>query len=161
MNDRSYCICRRSCGGGGGGSSICPSWLQCLSSRPVVHGSTSSYLLSHQWLQYLQYLQYLLSFMALPVSVVRGSIGCRLWLQYVPFLAPVSVVCGSSGCRLIDSSGCRSNGSSGCRSIDSSGCRVDRLQWLSIDSGPVAVDRRLQWLSFQWLQWLSIDSSGC
>jgi len=79
---------------------------------------------------------------------------------------------GSSGCH-----------SSGCQSSGSSGCRVDRLQWLSRRSTPVAVDRltpvavdRRQWLlidssgssgcrvdrpPLESIQWLSIDSSGC
>ena len=89
-----------------------------------------------------------------PVSVIITP----LVSPVVRLVAPVFVACGSSSS--IDRSTpvpvlvpvapvvvvfVDSSGSSGCRvSIDSSGCR----------STPVAVDR------LQWLQWLSIDSSG-
>ena len=135
----------RGSGGSSGSSSICRSWRQYISCR--------------LWLQYLSLLwgllRYLLSFMAPPVSVACGSIGCRLWLWYLlSFMSPVSpVVHGSiSICRLwlqyhllllVDPLviACGSSGSSSiCRSWLQSICRswLRYLLWLSFVA-PVAV----------------------
>ena len=88
-----------------------------------------------------------------PQATDTVSSGCRLWLQWLLLVAPVSVVTPVSAVSHLSCCG----SSSICRSwlqyllpvavrpMDFSGCRLT----------PVAVDR-LQWLSFQWLQYLSL-----